>query len=136
MKYRLKGASGALTGRTFELAQRTRIGSAPDCDIAIDGLAAEQAVIVERDGGLWLESAGECLLNGEPVDRAALQSGDELRFGTVCLVLQAPGLKPARVLASESTSSGSIWRVAIWLGVAAVATAAAAWWWLIGRGVE
>ena len=133
MKYRLKGASGALTGQTFALGQRSRIGSAAECEVRIDGLAPEQAVIVERDGGLWLEAAGECLLNGEPVVQESLQSGDELRLGNARLVLQAPGLKPARVLSAEAPSSGG-WRIAVWLGLGALASAAAAWWWLAGRG--
>jgi len=136
MIYRLKAASGALTGQTFALSARTRIGSAADAEIHIDGLSPEHARIVERDDELWLEADGESLLNGEVVQQAALQSGDELRFGTVRLVLQAPGLKPARVLDLPKASGSGSWRWAIYLGAAAVGSAAAAWWWLAGRIVE
>lgn len=136
MIYRLKAASGALTGQTFALAAITRIGSAPDAEIRIDGLGAEHARIIERDGGLWLEAEGESLLNGEAVHSAALQSGDELRFGTVRLVLQAPGLKPARVLDQPQAADAGNWRWAVYAGLASLGAAAAAWWWLAGRVVE
>jgi hypothetical protein len=136
MKYRLKAASGALTGQTFGLAETTRIGSAPDAHIRINGLGPEHARIVQRDGGLWLEADGECLINGEAVHSAALQSGDELRFGTVRLVLQAPGLKPARVLDRPQAAGPGHWRWALYAGLASIGAAAAAWWWLAGRAVE
>lgn len=136
MIYRLKAASGALTGQTFALGAQTRIGSAEDAEIRIEGLAPEHARIIERDGGLWLEADGDSLVNGESTQRAALQSGDELRFGTVRLVLQAPGLKPARVLDSPQAAGRSDWRWAIYIGVTSLGAAAATWWWLAGRVVE
>ncbi len=136
MIYRLKAASGALTGQTFALAAQTRIGSSPDAEIRIDGLSPEHARIVERDGGLWLEAEGESLLNGEPTRSAMLQSGDELRFGAVSLVLQAPGIKPARVLDRPAARTSGGWRWAIWLGLVGLGGAAAAWWWLAVRVVE
>ena len=59
MKYRLKSASGPLTGQTFDLGESTLLGSAADADVRLDGLDAEHARIVRRDGGLVLEASGE-----------------------------------------------------------------------------
>lgn len=134
MNYRLKGASGALTGKAFELEEITTIGSADDAAIRIDGLQAEHARIVLRDGGLVVEARGDCALNGEPVREAALESGDELRFGNVRLMLQAPGLKPARVLDRVPERRGFNWKAALAAGLSAAAGALAAWWWLVGPG--
>lgn len=132
MKYRLKAASGPLTGQTFELGESTRVGSGAGCEIRLDGLDAEHARIVRRDGGLVLEAAGEARVNGETVDTVALQSGDEVQFGTVRFVLQAPGLKPARVLDQVPEGRTTRWK---WLVAAAVlAAAAAAGWILVAPG--
>jgi len=62
-----------------------------------------------------------------------LQSGDEIQFGTSRFVLQAPGLKPARVLDQVPARRSSAWK---WLAAAglAVAAGAAGWWFLIGPG--
>jgi len=134
MNYRLKGASGALTGQTFELAEVTTVGSAPGAGIRIEGLEPEHARIASRDGGLVIEALGECVLNGEPVTEAALTSGDELRIGNARLVLQAPGVKPARVLDRVPVRPrGS--RIGWIIGGATVAAGAfAAWWWLAQTG--
>ncbi|MDT8448849.1 MAG: FHA domain-containing protein [Wenzhouxiangellaceae bacterium] len=134
MKYRLKAASGALTGQTFELGDETTVGSADAADIRIDGLAPEHARLVARDGGLVVEAGGETRLNGEPVARRALESGDELQFGPIRFVLQAPGLKPARVLdgvPGQHPASRRRWLIAM----LAAAAAAAAWaWWAFAPG--
>ncbi|MEX2499905.1 MAG: FHA domain-containing protein [Wenzhouxiangellaceae bacterium] len=133
-KYRLKSASGPLTGQTFGLGESTLIGSSEGADVRLDGLEAEHAKIVRRDGGLVLEAAGEVRVNGETVGTAALQSGDEIQFGTFRFVLQAPGLKPVRVLDQVPESRASGWK---WLAAAGVAAAAAAagWWLWLGPGM-
>lgn len=134
MKYRLKAASGALTGQTFELGDATTVGSADSADIRIDGLAPEHARIVARDGGLVVEAGGETRLNGEPVERQALESGDELQFGPIRFVLQAPGLKPARVLdrVPGRRPAAQRWRL---IAALAAAAAAGAWaWWAFAPG--
>ncbi|GAB4171967.1 MAG: hypothetical protein Kow0020_06830 [Wenzhouxiangellaceae bacterium] len=132
MIYRLKGASGALTGTSFELRPETRIGSAAACEIVIDGLAPEHARIVVDDDGVTLEALAQCELNGESVSRARLQSGDEIRLGGVRLLLQAPGLKPQRVLEDLPEPRSRGWRRAAWAVVLIAAAAAGGWWWLQG----
>ncbi len=134
MNYRLKGASGPLTGRTFDIGGGLSLGSAPDADIRDAGLQARHARIRVDDDALILEADGPVEVNGEAVRRRALESGDELRVETLRFVLQAPGLKPARVLEPvEPPGSGR--RLGWWLAAATAAAAgASAWWFLLGPG--
>jgi len=133
MQYRLKSASGPLTGQTFDLDDSTLLGSAEDADVRLEALDPRHARILRRDGGLVLEASGEARVNGEPARAIVLQSGDEIQFGTSRFVLQAPGLKPARVLDQVPARRSSAWK---WLAAAALAVAAGAagWWFLIGPG--
>lgn len=135
MKFRLKSASGPLTGQTFDLDDSTLLGSAANADVRIDGLDAEHARIVRRDGGLVLEASGEARVNGESVRNAALESGDEIQFGTARFVLQAPGLKPVRVLDQVPARQASGWKWLVAAGLLAAA-GAAGWWFLLGPGVS
>ncbi len=105
--YRLKGASGPVTNETFSLREKTLIGRADDCDLRIDaeGAAPHHAEIRETGAGLVLMSLNpeaETLLNGAAVDHARLASGDEIRIANCRWVLQAPGLRPEKVLTSEA----------------------------------
>lgn len=120
MQFRLKGASGEITGKLFPLSDDTLLGGSEDAEIRLDGLDDRHARIVFEDGVLSLESAGECWINGEPVTRRPLQSGDELRIGPHRFVLQAPGLKPARALAKAPRRRISPWT---WVLIAALAAA-------------
>lgn len=133
MEYRLKAASGPQTGQTFDLDESTRFGSGDDADVRLNGLKAEHARIVRRGGGLVLEASGETSVNGESVQRTALQSGDEIQFGTSRFVLQAPGLKPARVLDQVPARRTSGWKWLVAAGLMAAA-GAAGWWFLVGPG--
>ncbi len=66
----------------------------------------QHAEIIEEDGSLILRnlaSPGATLLNGEPVERASLGSGDEIRIMNCRWVLQAPGLRPQKILTKEAT---------------------------------
>jgi len=133
MQYRLKSASGPLTGQTFDLGESTLLGSGDQADVRLDALDAEHARIVRRDGGLVLEASGDARVNGEPARATALQSGDEIQFGTARFVLQAPGLKPARVLDQVPVRRSSAWKWLVAAGLAA-AGGVAGWWFLIGPG--
>lgn len=133
MKFRLKAASGPLTGRTFDIGERLVIGSADDVDVRDPGLAPHHAVLRLQDGGLVLESDHSVEVNGEPVTVHGLESGDEIRVATLRFVLQAPGLKPVRVLDAPRPSGRT--RAGWWIGaVVLAASAVAAWWWLAGPG--
>jgi hypothetical protein len=129
--YRLKGASGAVINQSFTLGDRTLIGSAKDCDLRIDsnGVGMQHAEIIEEDGSLVLRnlgSPGATLLNGEPVEQASLGSGDEIRIANCRWVLQAPGLRPQKVLTSEAIQPKRGW--VPWLITAGLLAAAALAW--------
>lgn len=130
--YRLKGASGPVINQPFTLKHTTLIGRADDCDLRIDvdGVAPHHAEIRELDdGGLRLEnldSSAETLLNGEAVETSALASGDEIRIANCRWVLQAPGLRPEKVLTSEAVKPRRGYLP--WLIVAALLAAAAGAW--------
>jgi len=101
--YRLKGASGAVANQAFALGAKTVIGSAEDCDLRVesDGVEPRHAEITGEQDALLLKnlaSQAETLLNGEAVDQASLASGDEIRIANCRWVLQAPGLRPQKVL--------------------------------------
>jgi predicted component of type VI protein secretion system len=131
--YRLKGASGAVTNQTFDLGERTVIGRADDCDLRLEqaGVAGRHAEIVAREGSLELRSldpSAELLLNGRAVTRADLASGDEIRIANCRFVLQAPGLRPDKVLTAEAISRRRGYLP--WLIVVGLLAAAAAAWYL------
>ena len=133
-KYRLKTASGPQTGQTFDLGETTLLGSEEVADVRLDALETEHARIVRRDDGLVLEAHGEARVNGENVKTVALQSGDEIQFGACRFVLQAPGLKPARVLDKAEPESGINWKAALAGGLISLGGGVAAWWFLVGPG--
>jgi hypothetical protein len=130
--YRLKGASGPVINQAFQLGGRTLIGRADDCDLRVDadGVAPHHAEIRETgEGGLVLEnldSSFETLLNGEAVTEAALASGDEVRVANCRWVLQAPGLRPEKVLTSEAVRARRSYLP--WLITAGLLAAAAFAW--------
>jgi pSer/pThr/pTyr-binding forkhead associated (FHA) protein len=132
--YRLKGASGPVVNRSFDLGERTVIGRGADCDLRLDyeGVAERHAEISAGDGGgltlCRLDAEAQLLLNGEPVTQAALGSGDEIRIASCRFVLQAPGLRPDRVLSVEAVSPRRPYLP--WLIVAGLLAAAAAAWYL------
>lgn len=129
--YRLKGASGPVINQAFALGERTRIGRADDCEVRLDreGVAPRHAEIRQQDGGLTLsslDSAHPVLLNGEPVASAALASGDEIRVADCRFVLQAPGLRPDKVLTDAAVKPRRGWLP--WVIVGALMAAAAVAW--------
>jgi len=130
--FRLKGASGPLLNRSFPFRERLTIGRADDCDLRLDEdhAAAHHAEVLRLDDGSLvirpLADGAEIFLNGQPVAEHSLVSGDELRIGTSRLILQAPGLRPQRVLHEAGPRRGSRWWV--WLALAALAAAGWVWW--------
>ncbi len=131
--YRLKGTSGTLLNQSFPLAGELRLGTGHACDVSVEGddAAGVLAVVTVRDDGsvhLAAQAPGAVTVNGDDVQELSLAGGDELRVGRSRFILQAPGLRPERVLTEEATRSGGAWR---WWLVAAVlvgAGAGVAWW--------
>jgi predicted component of type VI protein secretion system len=130
--YRLKGASGAVINQSFTLGERTVVGRADDCDLRLDqdGVASRHVEILADEGRLLLrrlDPAAEVLLNGRGVETAELTSGDEIRIANCRFVLQAPGLRPAKVLTSEAVSHRRAYLPWLIVGVL-LAAAGAAWY--------
>ena len=111
---------------------RTLIGRADDCDLRVDqdGVAGRHAEVVEDgQGGLTLNHLAdgyETALNGEAVQSAALASGDEIRIANCRWVLQAPGLRPEKVLTEQAVARRRGWIP--WVIVVGLLGAAAAAW--------
>lgn len=132
--YRLKGASGAVIDQSHVLGKRTVIGRADDCELRVDaeGVAGRHAEIVDDGkGGLTLNHLApghETVLNGESVQSASLGSGDEIRIAACRWVLQAPGLRPDKVLTAQAVARRRGWIP--WVVVAALLGAAGVAWYL------
>ena len=135
--YRLKGASGPVINQAFKLGAKTRIGRADDCDLRLDleGVTPRHAEIQENEDGslvlVNLDPAAETLLNGESVQEASLASGDEIRIANCRWVLQAPGLRPEKVLTKEAVRPRRSYIP--WLIVGGLIAAAAISWY---RGLQ
>jgi len=131
--YKLKGTSGSVINQSFPLGESFVLGSSADCQVQIDesGVAAHHAEIVIIDGNsLLLKDLGSqsgTFVNGEAVVEAMLSSGDEIHIGSCRWLLQAPGLRPERVLTADVVKRPSFdWaRLVAWTIVAATAGATA-----------
>ena len=135
--YKLKGTSGSVINQSFPFGELIVLGSSADCDVQIDepGVASRHAEIRLIDGqSLQLKDLGSgtgTLLNGESVSETLLGSGDEIRIGTCRWMLQAPGLRPERILTAEVVKKPTRhWpRALVWTSLAAAATAVAVLKW-------
>ena len=130
--YRLKGASGPVINQPFALGGLSLIGRADDCDLRIDeeGVASRHAEICENEDGSLvlsnLDPSMQTLLNGEAVQTASLASGDEIRIANCRWVLQAPGLRPEKVLTQQALQPRRSYIP--WLIVGSLLAAGAAAW--------
>jgi hypothetical protein len=131
MVYRLKGTSGAVINQSFPLQGRITIGVGEGFDVPVEGAEGQTllAVIEVSDQAVNLRAEADSgvTVNGETVMELDLAGGDELRAGRSRLILQAPGLRPERVLTEEAVRSGRPqwpW----WLAAALLTGAAALAW--------
>ena len=89
-------SGGGRAGESFRPAgERTRIGRSPECEIFLDDVTVSRnhAVLVERDGGFFVEDQGS--LNGTFVNRhrietSRLENGDELQVGKYRMTFVEP----------------------------------------------
>ncbi len=129
--YKLKGTSGSVINQSFPFAESIVLGSSADCDVQIDepGVSPRHAEIrlVDRKSLLLKDLGSETgtLLNGERVMETLLGSGDEIRIGTCRWMLQAPGLRPERVLTADVIQRlGRDWtRILVWTSLLAATVA-------------
>ena len=127
--YKLKGTSGSVINQSFPFGESIVLGSSSDCDVQIDEprVSPRHAEICLIDGNALLlkdlDSGTGTLLNGEPVIETLLGSGDEIRIGSCRWMLQAPGLRPDRILTADVVKKSSPrWpRVLVWTILAASA---------------
>ena len=130
MIFRLKATSGPTTGQAYELnAEVTELGSSESMDIILAGLEAAHARISRSAEGLFIEPVGDSpvFVNGVSVAQPqALQSGDEIRLGSLHLMLQAPGLRPQRVLHTVQDKPQRTWLW--WVGGAIILGAGTLAW--------
>jgi hypothetical protein len=105
--YKLKGTSGSVINQSFPFGESIVLGSSSACDVQIDELdvsAKHAEISLVDDSSLLLKDLGSkngTLLNGEPINESMLASGDEIRIGTCRWMLQAPGLRPERILTAD-----------------------------------
>ena len=131
-KFQLNAASSALLGRSWALDEETLIGSAEQCQVQIsaDGISAHHAKVILQAGRLSIEdlhSETGTWVNGERVAQSSLASGDEIRIGPHRLLVQAPGLRPERVIHPEVRRQGSkAWMG--WLAALLAILAVAVWY--------
>jgi hypothetical protein len=66
--------------------ERTLIGRSPDCEIFLDDVTVSRrhAILIRQGGGYAVEDQGSLngtFVNRQRIERAALESGDELQIG-------------------------------------------------------
>ena len=80
-------SGGGRAGEHFvPQGERTTIGRSPDCDIFLDDVTVSRthAVLVQRDGGYFIEDQGSLngtFLNRRRIESGRLENGDELQIG-------------------------------------------------------
>jgi hypothetical protein len=131
--YQIKGTAGAVINQRHRLGERTVIGSDAGCDVVVDGggLRPRHAELRAEPGRVTLRAldGADLRVNGEAVEEIALSSGDELALGTCRWMLQAPGLRPERVLTGEAVQPRRrAWPWVVAALVLAGGAAAAAWY--------
>ncbi len=93
-QFLLRGVSGVTFGRNFTLIGNMVVGRQGSCDITIpnDGISRQHARIITRPGSILLEDLGSAngtYVNDEPIDKAIVMVGDEIRFDKVRFLLQS-----------------------------------------------
>jgi hypothetical protein len=80
-------SGGGRTGEQFRLERtQTTIGRSPDCDIFLDDVTVSRrhAIVVKGAGTFAIEDLGSLngtFLNRRRIERAPLESGDEVQIG-------------------------------------------------------
>ncbi len=105
--YRLKGTSGQVINKAWGLVGVSVIGSDSACEVQVDSeaVAPRHAALEPGKTELRLRllaDGAELVVNGEDVVDIRLASGDEIRIGNCRWMLQAPGLRPEKVLTESA----------------------------------
>lgn len=138
MIYKLKGTSGSVINQSFPLQGEITLGIGESFDIPIEAEAEAEAgqglmarlEVGENSVRLLAEAGSGVTVNGEQVMELELTGGDELRIGRSRLILQAPGLRPERVLTEAATRrKRAVWP---WWLAAVLLAGGTAWAWQQG----
>ena len=83
------------------------IGSDFECTIRVDNeaIAPRHAQLEVSEDSIKLRrltDSGTLFVNGKAIEESELSSGDEIRIGGCRWLLQAPGLRPVKVLTEEA----------------------------------
>lgn len=130
-KFQIKSTSGELAGQRWLLAGTLVLGSDISCEIILAGesIAPQHAQLVTTGSSVIIEALqGEVMVNGAKVPSASLSSGDEIRLGNHRFMLQAPGLRPQRVLKPEALQKKPLITLWVVIAIAAIAGSALAVW--------
>jgi hypothetical protein len=103
----LRGLSGPLSGQVVPVRDRLVIGSGESASVRLeDATLPEQGWSVECDGQRLqiraLDPQARAEVNGIPVREASLHQGDQVAFGNIRFLVEAPGLLP-RTLSRPGT---------------------------------
>ena len=131
--YRLKGTAGPVTNQSWSLEGEVVIGSDPQATIHVESeaFASQHAALVVEDNQIrlkLLENSEGLFLNGSAIEEAMLSSGDEIRIGNCRWMLQAPGLRPDKVLTDDAVRQRRGWIP--WLVAGGLIGLGALAWWL------
>jgi S1-C subfamily serine protease len=152
-RVRFEHVSGAEQGESRSIRRLpATIGSSPDADVVVAGIAPRHAVLYQRDGNVVLVDGGSALgtfLAGNEIHEAVLRNGDvvELGGGGPRLRFELPDapLAPAKALRPGRLSETMAFRMVhqssrsfrrTLAAVLAVATALLAWSFLQSRRLD
>jgi hypothetical protein len=103
--------AGLIAGKQFILYRNpTFIGSSPRCEVYLfkdPDISPQHAALHQIPGGFELEDLGSATgtrVNGRPVKRRRLRSGDQVQIGSTCLLFQ----EKARARAAEDGERESV----------------------------
>ncbi len=110
-KFVLRGVSGAYFGKTFPLRGATVLGRHSECHVCInaDGISRKHAQITVEADGLTVKDLGSSngtYVNGDKVEEAHLNVGDEVKLDNLRFLIQTPGMpEPASKEAAQKTTA-------------------------------
>jgi hypothetical protein len=132
--WRIKGTAGPLANQAWPLQGRLNFIRDDDGVVRVSARAEGQllaTLALGEDAAPRLERKADDIalqVNGEDWSDGGPQLGDEIRVGTNRFLLQAPGLRPDRVLVPDHAPARA-WKPVVLLALLVLAAAAA--WWLL-----